>query len=1274
MLRPFSIKTFFQPSFSSSLHNLFSSLHCHYYLSATLHHRPLATRSIQVLLQQVYHMARFDTYNEPLILPERGITLPAAVDASLRDRVRSLLASRNERNPPRTPCSSPDREFLPRLSEENLSTPSFSSAADLKVNATLTWDKLSYYEDRSSSMGITKFDGPAGQLPQDSNELLSRRSSQPSMYAERKSSDEWPRPLETPGLNQRSQGDVLGMKASVSTVKTKANPYASKKSTESKIPRFHLRTVPPAVNVNKTKRPGAQHVPGSYQSEVNVKGEQSAKAATTLKNDLLNVTTDVEALPFNHHCGPNHERHTKAVDVLHHVAEHDRTLHKGQHPSSGIPLVQEGFESTSIAKTDSLQEGLWRPLDSYEDPDSGAYINTRLDELQVPTTKSLEESQPFIVGSDDDEKADGNINLPVQTPAGPATSQTAKEAPEQLALRTMAEDTDISHKLVSIQSASTYQADVHRYGEAETTTSTASSQPKETQIPKTLKDDIADDDSVPFILPIRDSPQIGTKPSPITRALSMLSEISARTMGSNPSTRSSARYEKLPSLSNLTTRSSHRPKYRMTSGEQAQGMQTPINGSYQALADKHGGSSTAMEYSAENAAASPPRKTRKESITRVITDLEKLLKEALNIAGQASYKDESETALITPKAQRTKSRTLVRDKSSQSSLSEGDQENMQARLTPQEHEDEALFHDQSKKNRTKTPYPVPTEPTSYKAIGGEQVSRTVAKRSTGILEEVPLISAEDLRIDDATSRRQAFNSADWAVRRVPSQPSKLRTELKLPPIPPQKPGTALGPSKEQHSFLIREHGDTDDDQSRNSIRNYVHAHQRPPVQPRLSSMRLRSKAKPARKSKLEELEKGHPDDEESDCDCVPYVADFRTSGIHYHPVYQVTAAGETPQPPKHGPFPFPREDTVTTLRHDEASQFPPQDNDTAPQTNTYSLEGRHHFSVREPRGFSMSKSHRRSPIARDWSTSRKRFTAAVTCITTAFIGLIIGIYAGEVPAIQYAIADEHHYTILGNVLFFIGLAITTALFYPLPLLHGRKPYTLAALAILLPLQFPQALVISGHRSPYVATYRLGLLLPRFFAGLIMGFANINLKTTLLDLFGSSLQSGNPHQEAVNENDVRRHGGGMGVWLGIWTWCSIGSIGVGFLIGAGIISGLNVSWGFWILIILNAIVLVLNILTPEVRRSAFRRSMAEVRTGSEVSRRVARGEIKMHLESTGPIWWGQEVFAGHVLAIRMLKQPGFAILSLYLGWIYGQVVIVVVVSNLNEKIYILATDT
>ena len=364
------------------------------------------------------------------------------------------------------------------------------------------------------------------------------------------------------------------------------------------------------------------------------------------------------------------------------------------------------------------------------------------------------------------------------------------------------------------------------------------------------------------------------------------------------------------------------------------------------------------------------------------------------------------------------------------------------------------------------------------------------------------------------------------------------------------------------------------------------------------------------------------------------------------------------------PSPLVPQDTITTLR----SPGPGSQNHRQSQREEFegnrkglSLKDRHHLSIHESHGFSLSRSHRRAPIARDWSLGRKRFVAAVTCISTALIGMIIGIYAGEVPAIQYSLGDEHHYTILGNVVFFIGMAIPTALFFPLPLLHGRKPYTLASLAIFLPLQFPQAVIVGSIRSPYVAAYRVGLLFTRSLAGFVIGFTNMNLMTTLLDLFGASLQSGNPHQETVNENDVRRHGGGMGIWLGIWTWCSIGSIGVGFLIGAAIIQSLNVSWGFWITIILTVVVMLLNVLTPEVRRSPYRRSMAEVRDGPEVSRRIARGEIMMHLYSTGPKHWWEEVLAGHVICVRMLLQPGFIVLSVYLGWVYGQVIMIIVVS-------------
>lgn len=92
------------------------------------------------------------------------------------------------------------------------------------------------------------------------------------------------------------------------------------------------------------------------------------------------------------------------------------------------------------------------------------------------------------------------------------------------------------------------------------------------------------------------------------------------------------------------------------------------------------------------------------------------------------------------------------------------------------------------------------------------------------------------------------------------------------------------------------------------------------------------------------------------------------------------------------------------------------------------------------------------------------------------------------------------------------MAISTFLFWPLPLLHGRKPYTLVALGLALPLQIPQAVIVQQQRRT-TTDYKgfiAGLLVSRALLGLALGFAHINFKSTLLDLYGSSLQSEFPH--------------------------------------------------------------------------------------------------------------------------------------------------------------------
>ncbi|EXJ66697.1 uncharacterized protein A1O5_10368 [Cladophialophora psammophila CBS 110553] len=297
-----------------------------------------------------------------------------------------------------------------------------------------------------------------------------------------------------------------------------------------------------------------------------------------------------------------------------------------------------------------------------------------------------------------------------------------------------------------------------------------------------------------------------------------------------------------------------------------------------------------------------------------------------------------------------------------------------------------------------------------------------------------------------------------------------------------------------------------------------------------------------------------------------------------------------------------------------------------------------------------------APMVRNWPNSRKRLAAVVSCINVTCLGLLLGIYAGEVPAIQYVIVDLDNQVILGNLFLYLGLAIPTMVFWPLPLLHGRKPYTLAALALALCLQIPQGLMVIAFRSPDVSRYRITLLLSRGMSGFVLGFADINNLATMLDIFGASLQSSDSY-ELGDPYDVRRHGGGMGVWLAIWSWCTVGSISIGFLIGALIISRTSVDWGFWISSLLLMAVILLNLLSPEVRRSAFRRTIAEITGEGGSFSRVARGEVKLHLTGNGPYWWGEEIIAALRMSWRMVKQPGLLVLSIYAAWVYAQFTLV-----------------
>jgi len=768
---------------------------------------------------------------------------------------------------------------------------------------------------------------------------------------------------------------------------------------------------------------------------------------------------------------------------------------------------------------------------------------------------------------------------------------------------------------------------------------------------------------------------------------------------------------------NLTSRPFYRP--RRTSTKPTDSNNTgflPLR--EDALPTNNGGSLQASEGKKTQLVAgeSAEKQMTSESLSKVILDLETLLNEALSVAKHAADRGDTDSlpAILEEASRMLKNEAhgFDEDCSDSSSSQTGSEDSRYHSSTDLdlsaqqrdnvviiEPDDEDLPSGHFQKVRGSTPYPsspasasrqpsmVPGDEASQaiplRALSGAQTKSTNRERiqtlpRNGSPEKegyFELLRGLHLPEDGATSspRRMSIRSptpptapeqTDWAYAHNQRQPSNtlqvpqarvptLQTQTRVPTLPTSD----RVPGKEEAGHVIRQGRPLANVPSSDDVLNYIALHNQPPIQPRASSAGLRSRvfsgnedasSTSATNSRFEERDGGDPSSDRSH-------GTWLGNALPYQ---------QNSQSGTYGQSSYARLDTVTSQRspRPQRQQTSIGQEMTARQHDYRNHRpNRRHHSSSEHHGLRLGRSHRHAPIARDWKTPRKRWVAAIACISTALLGLIVGIYAGEVPAIQYTLADEHHYTILGNVFLYIGLAIPTVLFWPLPLLHGRKPYTLIALALLLPLQFPQAVVLNAPRNPSVASYRVGLLLSRALSGVAMGFANINFKTTLLDLFGASLQSGNPHQEVVNENDVRRHGGGMGVWLGIWTWCFMGSIGVGFLIGALVISGLSVDWGFYITIVITASVLFLNVLAPEVRRSAHRRSVAEVRTSTDITKRVAKGEVMMHVTSTGPTWWWEEVFAGQVLCARMLKQPGFVVLALYLGWIYGQIILIIVVS-------------
>ena len=92
----------------------------------------------------------------------------------------------------------------------------------------------------------------------------------------------------------------------------------------------------------------------------------------------------------------------------------------------------------------------------------------------------------------------------------------------------------------------------------------------------------------------------------------------------------------------------------------------------------------------------------------------------------------------------------------------------------------------------------------------------------------------------------------------------------------------------------------------------------------------------------------------------------------------------------------------------------------------------------------------------------------------------------------------------------------------------------------------------------------------------------------------------------------------------------------------------------------------------MRRSAYRRTMAELLGEHGNFNRVGRGEVKMHLHAAGPYWWGEEVKAGAEMVWLMVKQPGFFILAVYTAWVYAQFTMILMVCSCTARLRGLAS--
>lgn len=293
----------------------------------------------------------------------------------------------------------------------------------------------------------------------------------------------------------------------------------------------------------------------------------------------------------------------------------------------------------------------------------------------------------------------------------------------------------------------------------------------------------------------------------------------------------------------------------------------------------------------------------------------------------------------------------------------------------------------------------------------------------------------------------------------------------------------------------------------------------------------------------------------------------------------------------------------------------------------------------------------RGSSAQEWPARMKGYAAAVACLSTTTVGAVTGIYSGLSPMAHEDARDEDIWVALGNTWCFLGMALSTFLFWPLPSLHGRKPYILGGLATALVLLMIQSTMMAAESPHGIGGQREVFSIAWGVIGACFGVAGMNFYSTLLDLFGTSITTSHqPH--AAKDDDTRRTRNGVGVWQGLYSWSWISSLSLGFGIGEVIANYRPPVWRLHASTGLVFFTLVLNVLVPGTRRPSSKRAVTESRAGAAGPTESLIGEMMFRRVWKGLILGAQEVYHGALVSLEMLRQPGFLTLTLYAGWVYA----------------------